>query len=126
MIFGIGVDIVRIERMAAGIQRFGDRLARRVLTNREFDEYRRRPGSAAFLAKRFAAKEAVVKALGYGFRNGITLRQIGINHDDYGKPVLEYYGAARNLKEHLGIGDSYISLADEKSYAVAYVVLLKR
>ena len=125
MIFGIGVDIVQIERIAAGIRRFGDRLAHRVLTNSEFDEYCGQSRPAAFLAKRFAAKEAVAKALGHGFRNGVTLRQIGIGHDDYGKPALEYYGAAHNLKEHLGISDSYISLADEKCYAIAYVVLMK-
>lgn len=126
MIAGIGTDIVDIERMTAGLSRFGDRLARRLLTGAEFEEFANGSRQAAFLARRFAAKEAAAKALGYGFRNGMTLRQIGVGHDDLGKPVLQFHGAARALKERLGIGESFISLADEKNYAIAYVVLLKQ
>lgn len=126
MIFGIGTDIVRIQRMAAGLDRFGDKFARRMLTPAEWAEFSGTKRRAAFLAKRFAAKEAAAKAMGRGFRGGLSLRQIGVTHDAFGKPQLEYLGVACALKDALGIGAGFVSLSDEDQYAVAYVTLLKR
>ncbi len=126
MIFGVGTDIVRVDRIAVALDRFGEKFARRVLTPREIDEFVVTKRPAAFLAKRFAAKEATAKAMGRGFRDGMALRQIGISHDRYGKPGLEYFGVARGLKDTLGIGESFVSVADEEQYAVAYVTLLKK
>ena len=125
MIFGIGTDIVRIDRMHASIERYGDKFARRILTAAEFEEFRISPRPAHFLAKRFAAKEAAAKALGTGFRNGLSLRDIGVAHDAYGKPQLVCHGKAEDLRRALGIGEGHLSIADERDYAVAFVALLR-
>jgi len=123
MIFGIGTDIVRIERMRRDIERFGDRFAERILTEQEMREYRETNQRANFLAKRFAAKEAAAKAMGTGFNHGIQLRQIGVGHDVNGKPLLEFFGAAREFLSRHAIRVSHISLADEQDHAVAFVTL---
>lgn len=123
MIYGIGTDIVRVSRMAASLERFGPRFAQRCTTEREFAEFVQCARPAHFLAKRFAAKEAAVKAMGLGFRDGMSLRQIGVAHDGKGKPYLEYEGRARELLDTLGIGATYLSLADEEDYAIAYVIM---
>lgn len=125
MIFGIGTDIVRVSRMVANLERYGDKFARRLVNDQEYEQYRRCARPAHFLAKRFAAKEAAVKAMGTGFRDGMTLRQISVASDPLGKPYLEYQGRAREMISHLGIGESFLSLADEDDYAVAYVVMLR-
>jgi len=124
MIYGIGTDIVQVARMAADLERYGERFARRILTPRELEEFRGCARPPHFLAKRFAAKEAAAKALGTGFRNGLTLRQIGVAHDHYGRPLLEYEGAAEVLRCNLGIRHSHLSLADEEDYAIAFVTLV--
>jgi holo-[acyl-carrier protein] synthase len=123
MIFGIGTDIVKVDRMKRNIHRFGDRFARRILSSQEFEDYRHAGQPAHFLAKRFAAKEATVKAMGTGFANGITLRQISVDHDAAGKPELVMSGDAKSFLESNGITQLHISLADEQDHAVAFVTL---
>ena len=125
MIFGIGTDIVRVDRMRANMARYGDKFARRILTVTEFEEFCVSRQPAHFLAKRFAAKEAAAKALGTGFRNGLSLRDIGVTHDAHGKPQLAYYGKAEDLRRTLSIGEGHLSIADERDYAVAFVALLR-
>lgn len=124
MIYGIGVDIVKIERIRNNIQRFGERFAQRLLTEAELAEYRTLRQPERFLAKRFAAKEAVVKAMGTGFREGLAFHLIGITHDALGKPGLVYSGPALNWIRANGVTDSLLSLSDEQDYAVAFVILL--
>ncbi len=126
MIYGIGVDIVRVARMQAALERFGERLARRILTSHEMSAlaHSRRP--AYFLAKRFAAKEAVAKALGTGFRHGLALHHIGVRSDELGRPLLEFHGAALALLTERGISGAHLSLADEEDYALAFVTLTKQ
>ena len=126
MIYGIGTDIVSIARLRASLARFGDRLARRILTEREWGEFLMAAQPAQFLAKRFAAKEAAAKAMGTGFSRGMQLRHIGVSHDVAGRPGLEYHGRAQELKDSLGIGESHLSVADERDYAIAFVTLLKK
>lgn len=123
MIFGIGTDIVRVVRMEKNLQRFGDRFPRRILTEQELDDYKKEKKQAHFLARRFAAKEAAVKAMGMGFSGGLGWRQIGVNHDARGKPLLEFTGFALEFIKEKGITDSHVSLADEDEYAVAVVTL---
>ena len=123
MIFGIGTDIVHVPRMAANLERHGERFAHRLLSPEELIEFAHAARPAQFLAKRFAAKEAASKALGTGFRDGLTLAQIAVVHDALGKPGLRFNGYAQTLCERHGIGGAYLSLADEEEYAVAYVVL---
>lgn len=123
MIFGIGTDIVRVERMTRNLERFGDRFAQRILTPNELSDYEACGSRANFLAKRFAAKEAAAKAMGIGFREGLTLRQIGVGHDDKGKPQLEFEGYAESFIKKKGINAAHVSLADEAEHAVAFVTL---
>lgn len=126
MIFGIGTDIVKVSRIADGLSRHGERFAARILSEPEMEEFRRCNRSAAFLAKRFAAKEAAVKALGVGFRDGISMHHICVTHDKLGKPLLHFSGRARELCEQQGVGEAFISLSDEKEMAVAFVTLLRK
>lgn len=126
VIYGIGTDIVHVPRMQANLARFGERFARRMLNERELQDFRLSAKPAHFLAKRFAAKEAAVKAIGLGFRRGLGLRDIGVRHDRNGRPELEYSARALALLRELGIGDSHLSLADEAEHAIAFVTLLQR
>ena len=125
MIYGVGVDMVRVSRIQAGLERFGDRFARRILSASEFGEFQRAERRDSFVAKRFAAKEAVAKALGTGFRDGLTLRQISVVHDALGKPGLRYSGRASELLKANGVGDSHLSITDEDDYSMAFVVLAR-
>jgi len=124
VIYGIGTDIVDVSRMERNLSRYGSRFARRILTHREYQEFSRNSRPAHFLAKRFAAKEATVKALGTGFRNGLSLQQIGVAHDHNGRPLLEYSGKAEIVRRQCNVSESHISLSDEKRYALAFVTLV--
>ena len=126
MIHGIGTDIVAIARIEAGLARFGDKFARRILAPQELQGFIASVSPASFLAKRFAAKEAAVKALGTGFRGGISLAQIAVSNDLHGKPVLSFSGRALDVCNSLGIGETHLSLSDEKDYAIAFVTLMRR
>jgi holo-[acyl-carrier protein] synthase len=77
------------------------------------------------LAKRFAAKEAVAKAFGTGFRNGLSLRHISIENDANGKPELKFSGQAQTFIEENKIQQSLLSLSDDGDYAIAYVTLVE-
>ncbi|MFQ5936874.1 MAG: holo-ACP synthase [Acidiferrobacterales bacterium] len=124
MIFGIGTDIVRIARMQRNLERFGERFARRILTEQELSDYQKENKRAHFLARRFAAKEAAAKAMGLGFSGGLGLRQIGVAHDQKGKPLLEFTGFASEFVSTRGITQFHVSLADEEDHAVAVVTLV--
>jgi holo-[acyl-carrier protein] synthase len=126
MIYGIGTDIVAVARMARALERHGERFAGRILAATELAAYRAAVHPARFLAKRFAAKEAAAKALGTGFSHGLSLHDISVAHDAAGKPLLHFSGRALDLLEARGVGEGFLSLADEHDYAVAYVTLLRR
>lgn len=126
MIFGIGTDIVRVARVQQDLERFGERFAARILTDKELAEFQDVKDRAHFLAKRFAAKEAAVKALGTGFTQGIHWREIGVGHDGRGKPLLELSGRALEFAQAHGIAAVHVSLADETDHAVAFVTLETR
>jgi holo-[acyl-carrier protein] synthase len=125
MIFGIGTDIVRISRIQQGLDRYGERFARRILAGEELTDFQRTLHPARFLARRFAAKEAVVKAYGTGFTRGMTFQDIVVSHDAAGKPLLLLSGRALELQYEMGIGEKFISISDEQEYAVAFVTLMK-
>ena len=122
MIHGIGTDIVRIARVAAALERFGDGFARRILAPAEFAQWQGQREPARFLAKRFAAKEAFGKALGTGVAAPATLQAVSVGHDARGKPEFEYdekltaHMAAACLRAHL-------SLTDEDDTVVAFAVI---
>ncbi len=126
MIFGIGTDIVAVQRMARALERHGDRFAARILTPEEMTTYAAAAHKERFLAKRFAAKEAAAKALGTGFSDGLSLHDIRIDNDPRGKPYLTFSGRGAELLDTYAVGESFLSIADEHDYAVAYVTLLRR
>ncbi len=125
MIYGIGVDMVRIGRIQAALDRFGEAFAHRILAAGELEGFLRSNRRASFLAKRFAAKEAVVKAFGTGFREGIGLRHIGVVHDELGRPSLFFTDRAGDVVRERNINASHLSLCDEEGYAIAFVILLQ-
>ena len=100
-----------------------ERFARRILSTQEFDDYRKSSQPANFLAKRFAAKEATVKAMGTGFSGGIGMKQISVDHDAAGKPELVLSGIAKEFLATNKINHLHISIADEQDHAVAFVTL---
>lgn len=125
-IIGVGTDLVAIARIEKIWNRFQWAFAKRILTEKELNTLRKAKCPISFLAKRYAAKEAVAKAVGTGFQpNGLLLTEIGVNNDALGRPCLEYSGRTKvEIEEHLGITESHISLSDEKDFAIAFVILM--
>lgn len=123
MIVGIGNDLARIDRFAAGMARHGERFAQRLLGPAELARYHLHPQPAAFLAKRFAAKEAFLKALGTGLRHGMRWGEIEVVNDALGRPSLQLSGRARELAEAAGVVTHHLSLSDDDGLALAFVVL---
>jgi holo-[acyl-carrier protein] synthase len=125
VIFGIGTDVVQLERVEATLARFGEHFVRRLLLPEEEAQYRRHTRKARFLAMRFAGKEAVVKAMGTGFRNGMWIRDVGIVANPLGKQEIVYSPRGRALCEEMGIGEGHVSLTDEAGLVVAFAVLMR-
>ena len=123
MIFGIGTDIVEVSRIEDSLARFGNSFAERILNEAEWQSYMQSNTPARFLAKRFAAKEAFAKALGNGLRGPATFQNIGVTHDDLGKPVLDIAVDLQSLLDSKGIRYTHLSISDEKALAAAFVVL---
>ena len=119
MLQGIGVDIVKLKRIEAVHQRFGDRFARKVLSAEELVA-----GSinSSFIAKRFAAKEAIAKALGTGFRAGITMPSITIKKNSLNEPQVSLEGAAAERLRVIGAKQVLVSIADEVDLVVAFAI----
>ncbi|KEI71599.1 holo-ACP synthase [Endozoicomonas elysicola] len=122
MIAGIGTDIVRIERIERSLNRLGDAFARRILTQFELSVWSESAKPASYLAKRFAAKEAVAKAFGTGIGK-LSFQHIEIRNNSIGAPELVLYGYALELQRQKGIKHCHISLSDEQDNAIAFVVL---
>ena len=137
MMLGIGTDLVDIRRIEKALARQPQRFMTRLFTPHEISQaLRAEQGEAgerkkiSSLAKRFAAKEAVLKALGLGFREGIRWRDIEVRNDMYGAPILKLYGKAKDIAasrvpEGMQLRH-HISLTDEYPYAQAFVVLEAR
>ena len=114
----VGVDVIEIGRVAATLERFGDRFLQRVYTPGEIEYCR---GRAPQLAARFAAKEAVMKALGTGTR-GVGWREVEVTRKRTGEPQIALHGRAAARAQHLGIDRLAVSLSHSRDYAVASVV----
>ena len=124
MIYGIGTDLLRIDRVARVYRRFGDRFARRVLMDSEQQEFSGARNPVRFLAMRFAAKEAIVKALGTGFRHGMWVRDSGVRHDKRGRPEIIFSSRGKAACTAAGISSGYLSLTDEAGLVVATAILV--
>ena len=124
MILGLGLDLVSLPRMERSLERFGDRLLERVLTPVERAALPAASGPrTAYVAARFAAKEAAVKALGTGFAEGVSMRDVEVLRLPSGRPELRLSGAAARRAEELGVKAVHVSLTHERDVAGAVVVL---
>lgn len=124
MILGLGLDLVSLPRMERVLERFGDRLPERVLTPAERSAMPAAPGPrTAYVAARFAAKEAAVKALGTGFAFGVGPRDMEVFSLPSGKPGLRLHGAAARRAGEMGVVSIHISLTHERDAAAAVVIL---
>ena len=123
MIIGVGVDIVSVERIRELRVAHGERFLTRVFTRREIDTAGSRATLDERLATRFAAKEACMKALGTGWREGVHFTQIEIRKHPTGQPEITLHGAARERAEQIGCEHIHVSLSHEADKAVAFVVI---
>jgi holo-[acyl-carrier protein] synthase len=124
-VIAIGTDILRIGRIEDVVERLGDRFVARILTPVEQAEYRASAQPRRLLAKRFAAKEAIAKALGTGIGRGVSWQDITIGHDDNGAPQVSLSGGALVAASGRGGTRVELSLADEADYVVAFAVLAR-
>jgi holo-[acyl-carrier protein] synthase len=123
VVIGIGVDICQIARLARLRQRYGARFLDRVFTPAEQEHCGTGAACDERFAARFAAKEAFLKALGTGFAQGMSLRDVEIVSEPSGRPVLRITGAAARLLQQRGGTGVHVSLSHEREYALAFVVL---
>ena len=123
MIFGVGTDVVEIERIRKALDRWGERFAVRILCEPELRRFRGHKQPVAYLAKRFAAKEAFTKALGTGIKAPANWHGVWVANLPSGKPELQFSPALKSLLEKKQIQQAHLSLADERGIAVATVIL---
>jgi holo-[acyl-carrier protein] synthase len=123
MIYGVGTDVVEIQRIENALGRFGDRFARRILCEPELKRFAAHRQPAAYLAKRFAAKEAFTKALGTGIHAPANWHGVWVKNLPSGKPVLQFSDPLAHLLQARKINSSHLSLTDERGIAMATVIL---
>jgi len=123
-VIAVGTDILKIDRIDEVVERLGDKFMRRILTATEQQEYEASGQPNRLLAKRFAAKEAVAKALGTGIGRGVSWHDIQLEHNGDGAPQVALSGGASRVAAERGASRVEISLADEAEYVVAFAVLI--
>jgi holo-[acyl-carrier protein] synthase len=121
-IAGIGTDIVECLRIAQMIERHGELFLTRVYTEREIQYCSSRKAATQHYAGRWAAKEAVLKAMGTGWAKGISWRDIEVRNDERGRPSIMLGGTAREICERRGVRDVLISISHCRSHATAYAI----
>ena len=125
MIFGIGVDVLETKRIAHTLERFGARFVDHLLMPQERAQLERTQRRERFIAMRFAAKEAIVKAMGTGFAHGVWIRDVGVVQNSWGKPEVVFSERGNRVRLGLGIGEGHVTLTDESGLVVAVAVLMK-
>lgn len=123
MIVGIGIDTVSISRLEHLIQLRGEKFLRKVFSQSEIEEGMRREKNASFFAARFAAREAFVKALGTGFRRGVSIRDIEVKKADLGRPELSFTARVGDMLRANGIARCHLSMTHDGDSAQAIVIL---
>jgi holo-[acyl-carrier protein] synthase len=123
-VLGIGTDIVECLRIAQMIERHGELFINRVYTPLEIRYCQSRKQATQHFAGRWAAKEAILKALGTGWRKGISWRDIEVRNDHSGRPVVGLRGGARDIVEQRGIREMLVSISHCRSHATAYALAL--
>lgn len=125
MIYGVGTDIVSVDRVQRALERHGDRFAQRILSPGERAAYAASARPAQLLAKRFAAKEAFGKAFGTGIAVPATLHSIEVVRDSRGKPYFACHGELGRVMAADGL-EAHLSLSDELDYVVAFALIERR
>jgi holo-[acyl-carrier protein] synthase len=123
MIYGVGTDLIEIKRIDRALQRFGERFARRILCEPELRRFRAHKQPVAYLAKRFAAKEAFTKALGTGIHAPANWHGVWVVNLPSGRPKLEFTPELQALMDQRKIRGAHLSLTDEREMAAATVIL---
>jgi holo-[acyl-carrier protein] synthase len=126
LIFGIGIDVLKTERIERVYQKHGERFVAHLLLPEERAQFERTARPARFLAMHFAAKEAIVKAMGTGFAHGVWIRDVGFVQNAWGKPEVIYSARGAGVREGLGVGEGHVTLTDEAGLVVAVAVLMRR
>ena len=121
-ILGIGTDITEVLRIAQMIERHGELFITRVYTPHEIEYCSARKAATQHYAGRWAAKEAVLKALGTGWRRGISWRDIEVRNEPSGAPTVSLRGGARDVFDRVGISVMHITISHSRNHAIAYAV----
>lgn len=122
-IVGIGVDVVQVQRITGSLERFGERMERRLFTEAELAYCRSFQDPLPHLAARFAAKEAASKALGTGMSQGVGWKDFEVIQPGGRQPRLEFHGRGREVFAALGCAAAHLSLTHDGGLAIATVVL---
>ncbi|MGA9025628.1 MAG: holo-ACP synthase [Steroidobacteraceae bacterium] len=125
MIFGIGIDVLKIDRVERVFEKHGERFVSHLLMPEERAQLERTARPVRFLAMRFAAKEAIVKGMGTGFAHGVWIRDVGIVQNTWGRPQIVYSVRGAAVRDRLGVGDGHVTLTDEAGLVVAVAVLMR-
>ena len=126
MIYGNGIDIIDINRIRKVINKYGNKFKKRCFSNSEIERSEKKLNSVESYAKRYAAKEACAKALGTGLARGVFWKDIEVENNQYGKPLIKLHGKAKEIFINININSNTlieVSLSDEKKYAIANVTI---
>ncbi len=123
MIYGIGIDIVKNERIKNAVDKWGDKFLKRIFTDKELDYCFSKYQPYVSLAARFAAKEALIKAV--SSISLISLKEIEVIQDKNGKPLLNFHNRIKEIIQNLSIANNHLSLSHEQEYSIAMVILEK-
>ena len=124
-IVGTGVDIIEISRIKQAVKKWPGRFIKRVFTDREIEYVKDKTVPYQHLAARFAAKEAVLKAIGDGSIRRIELKDVEILNDEHGRPFVNLSGCAKKIKRQKKISDIIISISHARAYAVANAIMIR-
>lgn len=123
MILGTGIDLAEVDRIRAAAERYGDRFLHRIYTERERAYVARKANKYERYAARFAAKEAGMKAIGTGWRHGITWHDFEVTNLPSGRPTITFHGVARQVAERMGVKRAHLSLTHTAQYGQAFLIL---
>lgn len=125
-VVGVGTDIIECLRIAQMIERHGELFINRVYTDYEIRYCQRRKQATQHFAGRWAAKEAILKAIGTGWRRGISWRDMEVSNEGGGKPTVALRGGAREVVEQLGVGEILVTISHCRSHATAFAIAIGR